>query len=433
MVVRVKNLTVRYPANECAVLQRFSLTAAAGELIYLSGPTGCGKSTLLNVLSGVSPHIVHADITGEIHVAGINPAQSPIAKTGKSVGHLFQNVESQLFTDRVEDEVALPIEFGAVSCKDPAGLVQSTLEDYGLNARRRENIRFLSSGYKQRLALASLHLPTKAVLLLDEPFSYLDDRAASDLQKTLLLLKEKGLTILIADHRDRLVLPIADHVVRMNDVSVDTPSIQESIVFSDPGPVVAETRNLGFSYSARVESLLSDLNIIMQKSGCVIVQGSNGCGKTTLCLLLAGVLKPSSGRVTVSGMDTFKLTPSKRSRCVGLVLQNPDRQLFSSRVDDGLSTPEGERVLDALGLIAFRHRHPRALSFGQKRRLALAGILSRSPTLMVVDEPSIGQDTKSLTAVLRLLVQYQREGGSLLVTTHDDRVTSLLKGRTVRL
>jgi len=407
-----------------------------GEVILLAGPTGCGKSTLLALLSGIIPHVYPATIHGTIDILGLDPRTIRPNQTAKIVGHLFQNVETQLFTDRVEDEVLLPLEFRAGGMantyEEAHRMASDTLHMFQLDHIRTHAVDSLSSGLKQRLALASMHLHhgtnTRRVLLLDEPFSFLDPAWARHLRQLLLRFKTAGVSIVVTEHREDILQGVADRIVRMHD----TP--RPCLNFGQPGPYgskIVECRNLSFHFGSKV--VFQDLSLEIKEGECVTLIGENGAGKTTLCATLAGLRVPCQGHVHIAGRDVLSLAPHERTQTVGLVVQNPDRQLFAPYVGDELPLQDGPRLLQRFGLWELRQHHPKALSYGQKRRLALARILARNPKFLMVDEISVGQDDWSLHNLLEELWSYARAGGCVLVTSHDPRVIGNLPGRIIEL
>jgi len=431
MAVKVEGLDVAYPALGREAVKGFSMRAEPGEIVLLAGPTGCGKSTALMAMAGIIPAVVHAEVRGAVRIGGLDPLASPVHEVARKVGLLFQNVESQLFTASVEDEVLLPLEFGAVRADDPFAAVDRALERFGLLDRRTQKVEALSSGYKQRLALASLHLDGKAVLLLDEPFSYLDPKAVEEFKGILKVLAARGVAVVLAEHREDLALPLADRVVRMDGGEAPPAVTPRASLARNGTPPVLDTQGLGFSYGRT--PVLHDVALQAVQGECVCIVGENGCGKTTLCCLLAGAFAPGSGHVLVGGDRIDALKPAQRAGQVALALQNPDRQLFASTVRDEAGGERGRDVLGSLGLWDMRSRHPRSLSFGQKRRLTLAKLLARRPAVLVVDEPSVGQDGRNLASMFEVLGGYMDGGGVLVATTHDHRVTESLGGRILRM
>lgn len=431
MAVRVEGLRVAYPALERAAVEGFSMCAEPGEIVLLAGPTGCGKSTALMAMAGIIPGVVHAEVQGAVRIGGLDPTVSPVHEVARRVGSLFQNVESQLFTASVEDEVLLPLEFGAVHAEDPFGAVDRSLKMFGLAGRREQKVETLSSGYKQRLALASLHLDGKAVLLLDEPFSYLDPVAVEDFRGLLRALAARGVAVVLAEHREDLALPLADRVVRMGGGEAPPPIVARAPFTGNGEQSVLDAQGLGHAYGDT--PVLHGVNFQAGRGECVCIVGENGCGKTTLCCLLAGAVRPDTGRVFVEGERVDAMKPSRRAGRVALALQNPDRQLFASTVAAEAGGDRAGEVLHSLGLWDMRSRHPRSLSFGQKRRLTLAKLLAREPAVLVVDEPSVGQDGRNLASMFEVLGRYMDGGGALVLTTHDLRVTQSLGGRVLRM
>ncbi len=421
MVLSIEDLTIRFPAHDVPAVGNFSLKVAPGELVLLAGGTGCGKSTVLNAVSAVIPRVVHAESSGRVTVNGHDVQTLDYDERARRTAHLFQNVETQLFTDRVLDEALLPLEFGPDPHDTPEPLARRALARFGLDKRAGGHVSRLSSGLKQRLALAAMHPARKKLLLLDEPLAYLDHGSAHELVDMLEDLRDQGLAILVAEHREDLLGQAADRVVRMTEQAV-TSTVRRTRY--DPGKLRICTEDLHFSYPNR--EVLSGVDLSLCQGEAVALVGDNGCGKTTLCLALAGMLKPDRGTVLLGETPAARLPRKERPKTVAVVLQNPDRQLFSHTVfaeaaGPGANKTEAVRLLEALGLAQHANRHPRSLSHGQKRRLTLAKALARRPQVLLVDEPSVGQDSGNLASMFAELDRYLAEGGALLLATHDQR------------
>lgn len=196
---------------------------------------------------------------------------------------------------------------------------------------------------------------------------------------------------------------------------------------------VIETKDVSYQYPDGT-SALKNVNFIAPKGKIVALLGPNGAGKSTLFLHFNGILRPSSGKVLVGDqlMSYNKKTLMKIRQKVGIVFQNPDDQLFAPTVLEdvafgpfnmGLNQDEVEkRVKEALrrvGMEGFEKKPPHHLSGGQKKRVAIAGILAMKPEIMVLDEPTSGLDPKGASQILRILYQLNQEGMSIVISTHD--------------
>lgn len=194
---------------------------------------------------------------------------------------------------------------------------------------------------------------------------------------------------------------------------------------------IIETRDLSYSYPGGI-SALSSVNLDIRHGEFVAIIGSNGSGKTTLVKHFNGLLKPSQGRVVVDGLDTRTTRVSELSRIVGFVFQNPDHQIFAysvweeasfglklHKLDAETVEQQTTEALQAVSLDELRDRHPRALSRGQRQRLATASILALRTPVLVLDEPTTGQDFLSRRQIMALAVELHAEGRTVLMVTHD--------------
>jgi cobalt transport protein ATP-binding subunit len=188
---------------------------------------------------------------------------------------------------------------------------------------------------------------------------------------------------------------------------------------------------------------LHGLDLRIEPGEKVALIGPNGAGKSTLMLHLNGIYLPSEGRVSVAGLPVTRENLARIRAIVGLVFQDPDDQLFSPTVYDdvafgpihmGLPREEVDervaRALAAVGLAGLERRQPFHLSIGQRKRAALATVLSMSPSLLVLDEPSAGLDPRGRRELINLLRGLDE---TLLVSTHDIRLVAEVFPRTVIL
>lgn len=208
---------------------------------------------------------------------------------------------------------------------------------------------------------------------------------------------------------------------------------------------VVEVCDAVFRYEEKGRNILDGISFSLYKGQFVALMGNNGAGKSTLLQHIAGLLTPGTGRVTVMGKAA-----GKARQVVGMVLQNPDFMLFNPTVADeidfavkqqqaGVKTEHRRRLISRLGLDGMEDDFPLALSRGQRLRVAIAAALSGRPRILLLDEPTTGQDIGHIDDIIALLKQYAEQGGTVLVCTHDtevaaryaDRIIVMTRGRIV--
>jgi energy-coupling factor transport system ATP-binding protein len=192
-----------------------------------------------------------------------------------------------------------------------------------------------------------------------------------------------------------------------------------------------EVRDVYFSYPSGVEAL-KGVSLTVRDGEFVAIMGQNGAGKTTLVKTFNGLLKPTKGNVTVDGTDTTKTSVAKLARNVGFVFQNPDSQLFSESVEEeiafalrnfGFEKDVVEKrvtwALNLLGLTQYRKASPFMLSGGERKRVALASVLAWDPKMLILDEPTIGQDYQQKEKLRQFILQMKTQQRTIIVVTHD--------------
>jgi energy-coupling factor transport system ATP-binding protein len=212
-----------------------------------------------------------------------------------------------------------------------------------------------------------------------------------------------------------------------------------------------EVEDVHFAYPNRVEAL-KGVSLVIKDGEFVAIMGQNGAGKTTLVKHFNGLLKPSEGIVRVDGVETTKTSVAALSRSTGFVFQNPDHQLFSETVEEEIAFAlknfgfEEEVIekriswaLNLLGLTQYRKTSPFLLSGGERKRVALASVLAWNPKMLILDEPTIGQDYQQKEKLRQFIVQMQAQGKTVVIVTHDvefvaecsPRVLLMKEGRIV--
>jgi energy-coupling factor transporter ATP-binding protein EcfA2 len=433
--VEVKNYSFRY-SNGLDVLKDCSFSLKYGEFTLLSGLSGEGKSTLLSAISGIIPNCIDGQCAGEIFVDGQPIDGLKITDIARKVGYVLQNPDSQIFHSRVSDEIA----FGCENLNLPPEEIDrriryaSGLFDLDPNAATRT----LSRGQKQRLMAGCILAMGQKILLLDEPLANLDLEGSRLLLGTLKDLCQMGYAVLLVEHRLDVVIPYADTVLMLENGTVKQanktalsyerlkklPSFDAALA---PGEPLLAVANL--AYNVKGTEILSDINFELRKGERMVVLGDNGSGKTTLLRLIAGLIKPTSGYIDTA----IDVKPGSRAwfKWVGYIYQEPSYQLFMPSVkqelDYGARPGWARRCLDAFGLEPIAAQHPHSLSEGQKRRLSIAAVSATAPELLLLDEPTVGQDFEHLRLLVNSLNEIHAQTGNAMITiTHDYRCAEAL-------
>ncbi|MBN1581319.1 MAG: ATP-binding cassette domain-containing protein [Anaerolineae bacterium] len=414
-MLRTEQLSYHYLGEQHG-LDPLSLAIAPGEMVLVSGPSGCGKSTLARCLSGLIPHLYKGHLQGQVWVDTLATHNTPLWRLSEHVGLVFQNPASQMLASTVEDEILFGLENLGLPRRTIADRLEETLCQFGLDNLVARSPLALSGGEQQKVALAATMARRPPTLVLDEPLSMLDATAAEELVTHLDGLAENGTTIVVCEHRTE---PFAAspglRAVELGNGVCDTRDIDATAFPVGGGePFALEVSGLGVQLAGR--SILHDLSFSVESGQIVAIIGRNGVGKTTLLRALAG-LQRHSGTATVGG----------RQPDLALVFQNPDWQLFSATVRDEIlfkiPNPDMARyrwLLDVLGLCDHENAQPLLLSEGQKKRVALATALMRTPRHgVLLDEPSLGQDAEHKTKLVRLARALAKAGRLVIITTHD--------------
>jgi energy-coupling factor transport system ATP-binding protein len=461
----------------------------AGACLLVVGPSGSGKSTLGLAIAGLVPRDIPAEIGGGLRVAGIDPATAAPGEVAAVVGVVFQDPGSQLAMERVEDDVAFGLENRAWSRSAMLERVPEAIAGAGLTGLERRRANLLSGGQQQRLALAGVLAPRPSILVLDEPTANLDPAGAVAFGAELARIRSaRSSTIVLVEHRVELAWPLADIVLALglDGVPIDvgapddvlrrsgermasagiwlpdpTPAIGRPSAGGGPSPTVGpgaapaapasaarsvpaplvSAREVRFEYE-RGAPVLAGVDVSFAGGERVALVGPNGSGKSTLGRLLVGLLRPSAGLVRLRGGDPSRLAAADLARRAGYVFQDPEAGFLADTVADevmlGLTADEravAPGLMDRLRLPLgeFGARSPYRLSGGEARRLSLACTLVRRPDLLVLDEPTFGQDRLGYEGLIEILHERLDAGACLVAATHDERLVADVAGRVVRL
>lgn len=479
-------------SNEQAyAIKDISFSLSVGELLLVAGPSGCGKSTLLKCLNGLIPHSYHGVLEGTILFDGRSTRGLSLRDFAQHVGTMLQDPDKQIIGSTVEQEIAFGMENLGVPRPEMLQRIQEVLQQLHLEPQRQRGIHELSGGQRQQVAAAGILVMRPSIFLFDEPFANLDARAVDELETLIHHLRAEGYTVIIVEHRveetlrlnpDKVLLmeegrqiffgavqdfleiadpaqvklPITATLRKMDDPAqvqsaLITPVVTRQSDSGSIGETVLTFEHVGYRYSGTTEDVLHDVSLQVSRGETIALLGPNGSGKTTLVKQALGLLRPTRGTVRLYGEDIRKLSVAQLAARIGYVFQSPGAMLFAPTVRKEISFgPENlkfdkrrlqasvEQSEQALNITQFDKRSPFSLSFGQQKRVAIASVLAMQSRILLLDEPTAGQDYRSYIAFMEYLRSLP-ELDALLFITHDldlalrftQRVVLLKEGRLV--
>ena len=442
VAIRLKEVSFKYDGAKENVLENINLTVEYGETVLLSGVSGEGKSTLLSIINGVIPFVNSGEFSGSVEIDGKDVTKLKISERSKLIGTVLQNADEQIIYDLVNEEIAFGCENLNIASEEIDRRIErfTTLMQIEKNAKTKT----LSGGQKQRLITASTLAMEQKIIILDEPLANLDTHTAHILLKALRNLANSGYAVLIVEHRLDVVKNYIDKVMRIENKQLftstdinDLNSGIKTIPHADgslPGEVLIKGEKIFFAAGDR--NIIDGLDIEIRAGERIVLLGENGCGKTTLMRMLARLNKPNNG-VLSQTITKSKKANSKWFSKVGYVYQNPTYQLFMPTLLNEISFKAkseemAREMINAFGLSGLEQRHPQSLSEGQKRRASIAAVCASEPTVLFLDEPTVGQDYENLCKTVETVNKINKNLGTAIVTvTHDKRCAGALADRVL--
>jgi energy-coupling factor transport system ATP-binding protein len=466
----------RHAGRSAWALRGIDLRVESGERVLLLGPSGAGKSTLMLGLAGLLSATGGAEAQGRLLLDGRPPVDAR-----DRVAIVFQDPDSQLVMGRAGDDVAFGLENRCVPTEAIWPRVDAALDAVGFPYARDRLTTHLSGGEQQRLAIAGMLALRPGLILLDEPTANLDpDGSALVVDLLRRIIERNAPTMVLVEHRLEEVLPLVTRVVALGGDGELMADGDPNWVFSryadqlersgiwlpghrapvqpvrprPPTNTMVFGERVGFTYPGERTVAVSPTDVQVRSSEALAVVGSNGAGKSTLALMLAGLLRPSNGEV-VSGEalaagrghePIWRWRARDRSGRIGMVFQEPEHQFLTGRVRDELALgpkvlglPDDEirrrvsELLDRLRLGHLAAANPFTLSGGEKRRLSVATALAAGPSVLVLDEPTFGQDARTWEEMLSLLAALRDSGRAVCFATHDRDFARALADKTLHL
>ena len=444
----VKNLRLTFPGSGNLLFKDLSVQIMEGEKVLILGPSGSGKSTLLQVLTGLVP--------GAIQL----PLKYDELTQPDSWGYVFQDPDSQFCMPYVDEEIAFVLENLGVKREEMHSQIVAYLKQVGLELTNVHTpICQLSQGMKQRLAIASVLALQPSTLVFDEPTAMLDPEGTEQIWQTIQSVAADR-TVIIVEHKIDHVLDFVDRVIvldtegqiiadgttehifstykeTLRDYGIWFPGVWQEYVASRDWSkqLLVQQHNEPiikldtFQVLRRKEAKLNVQDAKVYPGEWICVTGKNGAGKSTLLLGLMNVLN-HDGKYFLHGTQVKK--KDLISDTVGFVFQNPEYQFVTNRVFDEIAftlkqeQKPAEQIqhivqncLDSFSLSKQQEQHPYQLSVGQKRRLSVATAIVKDQSVLLLDEPTFGQDAKNTFALLEMIESCREQGITIIMVTHD--------------
>jgi energy-coupling factor transport system ATP-binding protein len=461
--------------EEVDIFTDLTFSIERNQSLLLLGPSGSGKSTLAFCLNKLYPEAVDGVLKGDLSFEGKKLDDFKPGELNQKIGIVFQDPESQFCMLTVEEEVAFGLENFHVPRAEMEAKIDRVLELVGLQAEKKTTIHTLSGGQKQKLAIACVLVLQPEVIILDEPTANLDPLSSSDLVDTIARLKkERPFTLIVVEHKlddwveliDRCLVLDSSATILFDGTpeqcfgefapflkkeGIWLPKVVEAALtakksgvykgerlplrnhellsgLKDPAAFLKkEIKTMPNSEPIlEVNGLyarghLKNVSLTIHKGELTVLVGANGSGKTTLSKCLAGLVPLSQGEIHFLDVPLSKWKEKDFFQLLGYVFQNPEHQFITDSVYEEIAFGLEHRasalaILEKIGLEKHANAHPFSLSQGQKRRLSVATMLVHEQELLILDEPTFGQDANTAYEIMRVL---DEKNGAVFMITHD--------------
>ena len=441
-MLTLENLSLFYEQDK-KILEDITLQVTEGECILLTGESGSGKSSIINSINGLAFEYENARITGKVQVDGKEIKGMELYQISLMIASVFQNPKTHFFNVNTTLELLFYLENIGLDRKEMESRMENMLKVFPIKHLLGRSIFELSGGEKQILCVASCYISGCKIIVLDEPSSNLDEKYIDILKEMLQILKEKGITLILAEHRIYYLMDVADRIIIIQNGRIKE-SFTRDVFLSLPDDILyewglrsknkinLENRQRPLGKDLIIKKIICDFkdkgelrveNVSFDLGKIYGITGRNGCGKSSFLSAITGLVEKEKSDIVFGGRAIGKKERLKNS---SLVMQDVNHQLFTESVEEeiklgikDLDPAKADKVLSGLGLMELKDRHPMSLSGGQKQRVAIASVLCKDSRFIVFDEPTSGMDYNNMIKISNLIKEMKTENNIIFIVSHD--------------